>query len=126
MPVARFGASKFRNAVPYITPREEWYRDTLPVTGNNPTAASSDSTFSSQIKTNRDWIVTVASSGELSYRSYNVTQPAVSMKGLSRGPVGDWDLSRLEDGMFALGGTDGSVSEYIPVRAETSSLDLSS
>lgn len=106
MAPARFGASKFRNATSSATPTETWYRTSLPATSSAQfTSSSSLSTFSSEIKTNRRWIVTVTPSGDVSWRSYS-EGPVGTMK---VGPVGDWDLSRLEDECLAIGGTDGNV-----------------
>lgn len=116
MAPARFGASKFRNAVTYVPPREEWYRDDLPATSSSSSTSSSASTFSSEIKTNREWIVTLSPSGELSYRGYEASKPegrTCVVKGLGAGGgVGDWDLSRLEGGVLAIGGLDGSVGQF--------------
>ncbi|ORY22755.1 putative actin cross-linking [Naematelia encephala] len=114
MPPSRFGASKFRNAVPHIPGREEWYRGKLPVTASS--SASPLSTFSSEIKTNREWIVTLTPTGDLSYRRYTShsgSEEVGTAKVGSGGGVGDWDLSRLEDGTVAVGGLDGSVSIII-------------
>jgi len=114
MPAARFGASKFRNAVRHIPPREEWYRGALPPAISSSSISSSTSTFSSEVKTNREWVVTLSPAGELSYRGYEALagQEKVGVvKGLGGGGgVGDWDLSKLEDGSIAVGGLDGSVS----------------
>lgn len=111
MPSSRFGASKFRNAQPYIPNREEWYRTNLP--SSSSSTSSPTSTFSSEIKTNREWIVTLSPAGELSYRGYDVTfKDGVGVLKIgSGGGVGDWDLSRLEGGTLAIGGLDGSVSD---------------
>jgi hypothetical protein len=106
---ARFGASKFRNATSSATPTESWYRSNLPATASSTSTSSSLSTFSSEIKTNRRWIVTVTPSGDMSWRGYS-EGPVGTMK---FGNVGDWDLSRLEDESLVIGGTDGNVSPLI-------------
>jgi hypothetical protein len=68
---------------------------------------------------NREWIVTLSPAGELSYRGYDAIgtgDGARVLRGLGGGGgVGDWDLSRLEGGLVAVGGLDGSVS---PVAAQ--------
>ena len=117
MPPARFGASKFRNAVPHIPSRDEWYRGGLPPTSASNSTASTTSTFSSELKANREWIVTLSPAGGLSYRGYEEVgkdgQVGV-VNGLGGGGgVGDWDLSRLEDGMLVIGGLDGTVSREV-------------
>ncbi len=113
MPAARFGASKFRNAVPHIPPREEWYRDALPSSSQSSSTSSASSTFSSEVKTNRECIVALSPAGELSHRGYGTLgekDKAGVVKGLGGGGgVGDWDLSRLEGGMMVIGCIDGSV-----------------
>lgn len=114
MPGGRFGASKFRNAVPHVPTREDWYRNALPTSASSSSTSSSTSTFSSEVKTSRQWVATLSQAGELSYRAYDTfgAYPKVGVvKGLGGGGgVGDWDLSRLEDGLMAVGGLDGSVS----------------
>ncbi|OXB39193.1 actin cross-linking [Cryptococcus neoformans] len=110
MAFSRFGASKYRNAVPNIPHREEWYRSALPPASATSTTSSAVTTFSSEIKTNREWIVTVTQAGDLSYRLYH--GDSISLKVGSGGGVGDWDLSRLEDGLLVIGGLDGAVSVY--------------
>ena len=111
-PPSRFGASKYRNAVPHLPSREEWYRGDLPASSPS-SSASSISTFSSEIKTNRQWIVTLTPSGELSYRLYAKSDEDIVI-GVGKvgggGGVGDWDLSQLEGGRLVVGGLDGSVS----------------
>lgn len=108
MPPARFGASKFRNAVPFVPGREDWYRGNLPSASTSTTTSSSISTFSSEVKANRKWIVTVSPGGDVSWRGYGRGEGAVGT--MKVGPVGDWDLSVLEDGILVIGGTDGNVS----------------
>ena len=112
MPAARFGASKFRNAVPHIPPREHWYRDAL-TSSSSLTTSSLTSTISSEVKTNRNWIVTLSPTGDLSYRAYDRfggNESVRIVKGIGGGGgVGDWDLDRLEGGLLAVGGLDGSV-----------------
>ncbi|ODN73525.1 hypothetical protein L202_08026, partial [Cryptococcus amylolentus CBS 6039] len=110
MAFARFGASKYRNAVPQIPHNDTWYRGHLPPL-NRDTTASAATTFTSEIKTTREWIVTVAPTGELSLRGY--AGEAVSIKVGSGGGVGDWDVSRFEDGLLAVGGLGGAVSVYV-------------
>ncbi|WVR05042.1 hypothetical protein IAU60_002054 [Kwoniella sp. DSM 27419] len=109
-PASRFGASKYRNAVPYIPPREEFYRSSLPPFSSASSTSSNVSTFSSEIKTSREWIVTVSQAGDMSYRGYEGEAGVIKVG--SGGGVGDWDLSRLEDGLAAIGGLDGGVSVY--------------
>ncbi|WWD15778.1 hypothetical protein CI109_100201 [Kwoniella shandongensis] len=110
MVFSRFGASKYRNAVPHVLPREEWYRTALPPASSSSSTSSTLSTFSSEIKTNREWIVTVTQAGDLSYRGYEGS--AGTLKVGSGGGVGDWDLGRLEGGLLAIGGLDGAVAVY--------------
>ncbi|WVQ77976.1 hypothetical protein IAT38_000057 [Cryptococcus sp. DSM 104549] len=109
MAFSRFGASKYRNAVPSIPHRDEWVRGSLPPSSSS-TTSSSVSTFSSEIKTSREWIVTITASGDLSYRGYEDGLGA--MKVGSGGGVGDWDLSRLEGGILVVGGLNGQVDVY--------------
>ena len=108
MPPPRFSTSKFRNAVPHILLREEWYRSSLPSAPATSTS-SSLSTFTSEVKTNREWILTLTSSSECSYRPYEPAGEVRTAK-VGSGSVGDWDVSRLEGGSLAVGCTDGSVS----------------
>lgn len=108
-PFNRFGASKYRNAVPHIPAKDEWYRTNLPSTGSS--TASAASTFSSEVKANRSHVVTLSQGGELSWRAYGATgSDGVGSAKVGSGVVGDWDLSRLEGGLLAVGGTDGNVS----------------
>jgi len=109
MAPARFGASKFRNAIPSPTSTETWYRSSLPAAASNTSTSSSLSTFSSEIKTSRRWIVTVTPSGDVSWRMY----ADGSVGTMKIGAVTDWDLSRLEDETLVVGGTDGSVGPLI-------------
>lgn len=106
---AKFGATKFRNAIAGIPAREEWYRSALPAADAAPANTSS---YSSVIKTNREWIVTLAPNGDCSVRAYNAPgesgKPAWSGK---LGGVADWDISPLEDGGFVAAHTDGTVSQ---------------
>ncbi|WVO12726.1 hypothetical protein L204_100334 [Cryptococcus depauperatus] len=110
MASSRFGASKYRNATASIPHPEEWYRGALPAAAALTTTSSVPSSFSSNIKTNRNWIITVTQTGELSCRSYDGF--VTSMRVGSGGGIGDWDLSRLEDGLLVLGGLDGAISVY--------------
>ncbi|KAK8869948.1 hypothetical protein IAR55_000517 [Kwoniella newhampshirensis] len=120
MAPSRFGGSKYRNAVPHVPPREEWYRNSLPPASSSTTTSSSLSTFSSEVKTNREWIVTVTQSGDLSFRGYE--GGVGTLKVGSGGGVGDWDLGALEGGLIAVGGLDGAVSVYtLPPSSNTSS-----
>jgi hypothetical protein len=85
-----------------------WYRTNLPA------ASTSNPTFSSQIKTTYEWIVTLTPTGELSLRAYrsNGDKGVVTMRGLGGGGgVGDWDVSQMEDGTLVVGGLDGSVRQ---------------
>ncbi|OCF44702.1 actin cross-linking [Kwoniella heveanensis CBS 569] len=126
-PASRFGASKYRNAIPYIPPREEFYRHSLPpfaLSSSNATS-SAISTFSSEIKTTREWIVTLTASGDLSYRSYAEGSEAKTLKAGSGGGVGDWDVSPLEDGFIAIGGLDGAIAVYSLPPASSPSSELS-
>ena len=111
-PLSRFGASKYRNATPHVTAKEEWYRGQLPPT----TSSGSVTTFSSEVKTTREWVVTLTSGGELSWRSYKGED--VGKAKVGSGTVGDWDVSGLEGGLLAVGSTDGKVS-CAPDYAET-------
>ncbi|KIR37980.1 actin cross-linking [Cryptococcus deuterogattii 99/473] len=110
MAFSRFGASKYRNAVPSIPHRDGWYRAGLPSASATSNTSSAVTTFSSEIKTNREWIVTLTQAGDLSYRPYH--GDSISLKVGSGGGVGDWDLSRCEDGLLVVGGLDGAVSAY--------------
>lgn len=111
-PGSRFGASKFRNAVPAVPGREEWYRSQLPSASSSSSTSSSTSTFSSEVKSTRRWIVTATPSGDVSWRSYaspaGEGEDVGSMK-LGAGTVGDWDVSKLDDETLVIGGTDGMV-----------------
>ncbi|ORX39705.1 putative actin cross-linking [Kockovaella imperatae] len=122
-PASRFGASKYRNAVPHVPHKDEWYRSSLPVSS---TSTSPTSTFSSEIKTNRHGIFTLTTSGDFSFRPYDGQHGSVkSQKGIGGGGgVGDWDVSGLESGRVIVGGLDGSVSVYSFVPDDSESLDL--
>ncbi|WVQ71408.1 hypothetical protein IAR50_000944 [Cryptococcus sp. DSM 104548] len=123
MAFARFGASKYRNAVPSVPHRDEWYRGALPAVPTT-TTSSAVTTISSEIKTTREWIITVAPTGELSCRGY--AGEVTGMKVESGGGVGDWDVSRLEDGLLAVGGLDDKVSIHtLPTAPETAQPSLS-
>lgn len=52
--------------------------------------------------------MTVSSGGDVSWRLYGHNDGTVGT--IKVGPVGDWDLSTLEDGTLVIGGTDGHVS----------------
>lgn len=111
MAQSRFGASKFRNSIPHIPGREEWYRSGLAASSSSTTSATSS--FSSEIKTDRQLVVTVTPSGDISWRGYEaVGGQAVFGSGKvgGGGGVGDWDLGKVEGGELIIGGLDGSVS----------------
>jgi hypothetical protein len=113
--MSRFGASKFRNAQAYIPSREEWYRGELPPTASSKSTTATATSFSSEIKCNREWIVTATPAGELSWRKVgDLAGKAGTMK---VGGIGDWDLSALEDGLVVIGGTDGVVSHLVSARS---------
>lgn len=114
MPPSRFGASKFRNATPVIPGRDEWYRTHLPQASSSNSTSSSTSTFSSEVKSSRRWIITISPSGEVSWRRYSSTSGKEGEAGSMKvGSVGDWDISGLEDETLVVGGTDGTVSPYL-------------
>ena len=114
MPPSRFGASKFRNTTPVIPGRDEWYRTHLPQASSSNSTSSSTSTFSSEVKSSRRWIVTVSPSGEVSWRVYSTTSGQEGGVGSMKvGSVGDWDISGLEDETLVIGGTDGTVGPYL-------------
>jgi hypothetical protein len=54
-------------------------------------------------------MVTVSLGGDVSWRGYETGQGEVGL--MKVGPVGDWDLSTLEDGLLVIGGADGTVSD---------------
>ncbi|WWC69610.1 uncharacterized protein I206_103553 [Kwoniella pini CBS 10737] len=118
----RFGASKYRNSLIHYPTREEYYRKDLPqltiFSGNH---------FDNEIKSNRQWIVTLTSSGELTYREYknDLNEEEEEMVGHARvgnGSITSWDLSKLEDGTMAIGNSDGSISIYTLPESSSSSL----
>ncbi|WVF72470.1 hypothetical protein IAT40_007285 [Kwoniella sp. CBS 6097] len=127
-PASRFGASKYRNAVPYIPPREEFYRHSLPPFALSSSNATSSAlcTFSSEIKTTREWIYTLTAAGDLSYRGYAEGSEVGTMRVGSGGGVGDWDVSALEDGLIAIGGLDGAIAVYslLPTSSASSEATL--
>ncbi|KAK4689936.1 coronin-7, partial [Tremellales sp. Uapishka_1] len=113
-PPSRFGASKYRNSILFTPPRTEWNRTSLPSTASS-TSTSALSTFSSEIKANREYVVTLTPGGELSCRRYGTLGSGDGVevvKSLGGGPVGDWDLSKLEDGLMVVGGVDGRISVH--------------
>ncbi|WVQ70262.1 uncharacterized protein L199_008488 [Kwoniella botswanensis] len=112
MAPSRFGASKYRNSLASVPPREEFYRSHLPPSTGS--SSSNLSTFSGEIKSSREWIVTVTPAGDLSCRKYgdHSGEKASIEKVGKGGGVGDWDLSRLEDDKVVIGGLDGSISVY--------------
>ena len=120
MPSSKFGASKFRNAVLSTPNPKEWYRSSL--TSASSSTSSSITTFSSEIKCNREWIVTVTPGGDISYRGYRRRKNESLDVGegfvgsFKVGGVGDWDLGMVENGNgwdVGIGGLDGVVC--IPV-----------
>ncbi|WVQ98469.1 hypothetical protein IAU59_005595 [Kwoniella sp. CBS 9459] len=127
-PASRFGASKYRNAVPYIPPREEFYRHSLPpfALSSSNTTSTAISTFSSEIKTTREWIITLTAAGELSYRGYAEGSQVGTTRVGSGGGVGDWDVSALEDGLIAVGGLDGAITVYALPSDATPASELTS
>lgn len=110
-PASRFTTSKFRNAQLHPSSRAEVLRGHLPFSASaaSTTGVAANSTFSSEIKTNTDWIVTVSPAGDVSFRSGSFGDVTGTAKAGSSG-VGDWDLSTLNDGVVAIGGLDGRVS----------------
>ncbi|WWC85325.1 uncharacterized protein L201_000187 [Kwoniella dendrophila CBS 6074] len=122
----RFGASKYRNSLTQIGPREEFYRGHLPPFSIAQNASSSSllTTFSSEIKSNREWLVTVTPHGDLSYRGYRIDSKAGIERVGQGGGVGDWDLSRLEDNTLIIGNLDGSISVYSLPESPTTSSSL--
>lgn len=108
MPPPRFGATKFRNAVPGFPPRDEWYRSSLPHAADAPPNTSQ---FSSVVKTNREHVVTVALSGDASIRAYDAVgaNEGQTWTGKLGAGVADWDLGRVEGGELIVAGTNGTV-----------------
>ncbi|WWC61287.1 uncharacterized protein I303_103868 [Kwoniella dejecticola CBS 10117] len=109
---SRFGASKYRNSLLHYPPRDEFYRSHIP---SGSTSTSTNSTFSSEIKNNRQWIVTITPAGDLTFRAHKVKdeEEQVGFERVGKGGgVGDWDLSRLEDGTVVIGNSDGSILIY--------------
>jgi hypothetical protein len=110
-PVSRFTTSKFRNAQLHPAARPELLRGQLPFSASaaSTTGSAANSTFSSEIKTNYSYVVTVSPTGDLSFRAYS-SGTAVGAAKVASGVVGDWDLSRLDDGLVVVGDLDGCVS----------------
>lgn len=103
-----FGATKFRNAVPAIPHRDEWYRTALPGAAAAPPNTSA---YSSVVKTSRELVITLAPNGDASVRSYAAVGASEGDVWSGKlGPVADWDISRLEDGGMVVAGNDGTVS----------------
>ncbi|KLT40440.1 DUF1900-domain-containing protein [Cutaneotrichosporon oleaginosum] len=105
-----FGATKFRNAVPAIPARDEWYRTHLP-----PSSAAPPNTtaYSGLVKTTREAIITLAPSGDASVRSYSAIGESEGQVWAGKfGAVADWDASRLEDGGMVIAGNDGTATYY--------------
>lgn len=104
----QFGATKFRNAVPAVPPRDAWYRSHLPAASDAP---QNTVAYSSVVKTNRQHVITVTPSGDVSIRDYDsVGEKEGEAWNGKIGPVADWDLSRLEGADMVVAGTDGTVS----------------
>lgn len=104
----QFGATKFRNAVPAVPARDAWYRSHLPSASDAP---QNTTAYSSIVKTDREHVVTVTPSGDISIRRYSsVGEKEGDAWNGKLGPVADWDLSRLEGGDIVVAGTDGTVS----------------
>lgn len=103
-----FGATKFRNAVPAIPDREEWYRTGLPSSGSAP---ANTSAYSGVVKTWRGGVLTLTPGGDTSVRAYGAAGEREGEVWSGKlGPVADWDVSRLEDTGMVVAGTDGTVS----------------
>lgn len=104
----QFGATKFRNAVPAVPARDHWYRTHLPSASDAP---QNTVAYSSVVKTNREHVVTVTPSGDVSIRRYDAVgdKEGEAWQG-KLGSVADWDLSRLEGGDMVVAGADGTVS----------------
>jgi hypothetical protein len=107
MPSSRFGASKWRNATIQVSARTDWVRQPSLATNNN--SSSSIGTFNSEVKANRQYIVTLTQAGDLVWRSYENLAELGTAKLRSGGDVGDWDLGGLEGGQLVVGGLDGTV-----------------
>lgn len=116
--MSRFGASKFRNAIPAVPPQTEWYRSALPSGASSSNLQTS--TFSSEVKANHFHIVTLASNGDASWRGYSSagaedvaadagTSPGTGSGKLGSGMIGDWDVSQVGSGDVVVGCADGSV-----------------
>ncbi|GMK55984.1 hypothetical protein CspeluHIS016_0210400 [Cutaneotrichosporon spelunceum] len=106
-----FGATKFRNAVPAIPARDQWYRTHLPPTSAAPPNTSS---YSGVVKTTREAVITLAPSGDASVRSYAAVGEHEGEAWVGKlGPVADWDVSRLEDGGMLVAGNDGTATYYV-------------
>lgn len=103
----RFGATKFRNAVPAFPGKEDWYRSSLPGLNDAPQNTSS---YSSVIKTSREWIVTLTPAGDCSVRGYKADGAEPTLWSGKLGGVVDWDISGLEDGGMVIAHADGTVS----------------
>lgn len=97
--------------MPYLVVREEWYRTSLPPSSS--TTSSATSSFSSEIKTDRQLLVTLTPGGDLSWRKYDAFGSGAivgSGKVGGGGAVGDWDLGKVEGGEIVIGALDGTVS----------------
>lgn len=107
----KFGATKFRNAVPNVPHRDGWYRTNLATLASD--APSNTSQFSSAIKTNRESVLTLTPGGDASIRLYSAVgeNEGAVWSGKLGGVVADWDVSRLEDAGMVVAGGDGSVSD---------------
>ncbi len=103
-----FGATKFRNAVPAIPARDEWYRTHLPPASSAP---PNTTTYSGLVKTTREAVITLSPGGDASVRPYcAVGEREGDVWAGKIGPVADWDVSRLEDAGMIVAGNDGTVS----------------
>jgi hypothetical protein len=102
----KFGASKFRNAVPTVPARDAWYRSNLTSNAPNNTAV-----YSSVVKANTEHVVTLTPAGDVSVRAYDaVGEKEKDAWSGKFGGVLDWDLSRLEDRGMYVAGADATVS----------------
>ncbi|BEJ15558.1 hypothetical protein CspHIS471_0501630 [Cutaneotrichosporon sp. HIS471] len=105
-----FGATKFRNAVPAIPTRDEWYRTHLSPASSAP---PNTSTYSGLVKTTREAVIILAPNGDASVRPYSAIGEHEGEVWTGKiGPVADWDVSRLEDAGMLVAGNDGTATYY--------------